>query len=187
MSSHRGDGNMNPKPIPDLAGPLAARIVSRAPESRALERFIRGLIVEEFDGPEPAPPVLDGIAAYVRGIDTGKCGKGEVPITLAARLDEASEAVALSLDADRETKRLLIASARSTLGEIDERFQRPGLERARSLLREADEELRAIRAGNGSAHDWLGRWPERRRRLLIAGKRSLYAPDVLRRALAVGQ
>src|SRR5687768_90851 len=47
MSSHRGDGTINPKPIPDLAGPPAERIVSRAAESRALESFIRGLIVEE--------------------------------------------------------------------------------------------------------------------------------------------
>jgi len=177
MSEHRGDGTVNPKHIPDLAGPAAARIVSRAPGSRALESFIRGLIVEEFDGPEPSPAVLDGLAAYVRGI-------GADPITLAAKLDEANAAVALSLDADRETKRLLIASARSTLGEIDERFRLPGLERSRALLRDADAELRSIRAENGDAYAWLGTWPDRRRRLLIEGKRSLYAPAVLRRALA---
>ncbi|HEY5723215.1 MAG TPA: hypothetical protein VIT45_12920 [Allosphingosinicella sp.] len=184
MSKHRGDGTVNPRPIPDLAGPPSKRIVSRARDSRALEGFIRGLIVEEFDGPEPAPFILDGLAAYVRGISAEACGEGEVPVTLAGKLDEAREAVALSLDADRETKRLLIAAARSTLGEIDERFRLPGLERSRSILHEADSELRAIRDGNGSAQAWLGRWPERRRRLIVEGKRSLYAPAILRRALA---
>ena len=184
MSSHRGDGTVNPKPIPDLAGPASKRIVSRSPGSRALESFIRGLIVEEFDGPEPAPAVLDGVAAYVRALSAEECEKGEAPVTLAAKLDEANAAVALSLDADRETKRLLIASARSTLGEIDERFRRPGLERSRAILREADAELRSVREGKESAYGWLGRWPERRRRLLIDGKRSLYVSAVLRGALA---
>src|SRR5215210_5068995 len=58
LSSHRGDGKFNPKPIPDLAGDPAKRIVSREPVKRDLERFIRGLIVEEFDGPEPPTAVL---------------------------------------------------------------------------------------------------------------------------------
>ena len=184
MSKRRGDGMVNPKVIPDLAGPHSSRIVSRSRETRALESFIRGLIVEEFDGPEPAPAVLDGLAAYVRGMGVEKCPGGDVPITLQSKLDEVNAAVALSLDADRETARLLIASARSTLGEIDERFMLPGLERSRAILRQADSELRAVRAGEESAHAWLGRWPERRRVLLRDGKRSLFAPAVLRRALA---
>ena len=89
MSKRRGDGTVNPRPIPDLAGPPSARIVSHDPAGRALERFIRGLIVEEFDGPEPAPAVLDGVAAYVRAIRAEGCGKSDVPVTLARRLDEA--------------------------------------------------------------------------------------------------
>ena len=184
MSKKRGDGTVNPKPIPDLAGPHSARIVSRSTETRALESFIRGLIVEEFDGPEPAPAVLDGLAAYVRGTGVEQCEKGEEKITLQRKLDEANAAVALALDADRETARLLIASARSTLGEIDERFRLPGLERSRSILRQADSELRAIRGGEESASAWLGRWPDRRRALLRDGRRSLFSPAVLRRALA---
>src|SRR5688572_2155111 len=184
MSKQRGDGTVNPKPIPDLAGPHSARIVSRSRETRALESFIRGLIVEEFDGPEPTPAVLDGLAAYVRGIGEEECEKGEVPITLQAKLDEANAAVALALNADREAARLLIASARSTLGEIDERFRLPGLERSRSILRQADSELRAVRAGEESVSSWLGRWPDRRRALLRDGRRSLFSPAVLRRALA---
>lgn len=183
MSKRRGDGTVNPKPIPDLAGPHSTRIVSRSTETRALEGFIRGLIVEEFDGPEPAPAVLAGLAAYVRGIGVEECEKGEVPITLRAKLDEANAAVALSLNADRETARLLIASARFTLGEIDERFRLPGLERSRAILREADAELREIRAGSGSAYAWLGRWPERRRKLMRERKRSLFEPTVLRKEL----
>ena len=62
MSSHRGDRIDNPKPFPDLSGPKEKLKVSRNPADRKLETFIHGLIVEEFDGPEPTPMTLDGIA-----------------------------------------------------------------------------------------------------------------------------
>ena len=184
MSRNRGDGTDNPKPIPDLAGPPRKRIVAHDRASRALEAFIRGLIVEEFDGPEPPPAVLDGIAAYVRAIRAEGCGGGDVPITLGGRLDQVESALALAADSDPETRRLLVAAARSTLGAIDERFRLPGLERSRLLLRRADEELRRIRAGSGDLGEWLRLWPERRRRLEAQGRRSLFSPSVLRREIA---
>jgi len=183
MSKHRGDGTVNPKPIPDLARPPAARIVSHDPGSFALERFIHGLIVEEFDGPEPAPAVLGGLAAYVRAIRAEGCGRGDAPVTLAGRLEEVGAALALARDGDPATRRLLIAAARSALGAIDERFRLPGLERSRSLLRAADRELQAVRSGSAGLDDWLARWPERERRLRADEPRSLFARPVLRRYL----
>jgi hypothetical protein len=185
MSKHRGDGTVNPKPIPDLAGPPARRIVSHDPGSRALEHFIHGLIVEEFDGPEPSPAVLDGVSAYVRAIKAEGCRSDDAAVTLAGRLDEAESAVRLARDADPETRKLLLAAARSTLGAIDERFRVPGLEGSRYLLHRMDGELRAIRAGGGDIGAWLRAWPERARQLRTDGSRSLYAPSVLRRRLAL--
>jgi hypothetical protein len=183
MSSHRGDGTDNPKPIPDLAGPAAARIVDRDPAGGALERFIRGLIVEEFDGPEPPPAVLAGLAAYVRTIGPRGCGKGTAPVRMDSRLADVETALRLADRADAATARLLIGAARSSLGAIDERFRLPGMEGARRRLREADLELRAILAGKGDMAGWLRRWPERKRLLLSLERRSLFAPAVLRRAL----
>jgi hypothetical protein len=183
MSKHRGDGSVNPKPIPDLAGPTSARIVSRDRQGGALERFIHGLVVEEFDGPEPAPAVLDGLAEYVRAIGPDACRGEDSPVSLAVRLDEAERAVRLARDSDPATRRLLLAAARSALGAADERFQLPGLEASRLLLRQADSELRAIRAGNGGEPRWLRRWPERKRRLEAEEHRSLFAPSVLRRRI----
>jgi hypothetical protein len=184
MSQHRGDGTINPRPIPDLAAPPASRIVSHDPSSRALEHFIRGLIVEEFDGPEPSPAVLDGIAAYVRAIKAEGCRGRDGPVMLGSRLGEVETALRLVKESDPETARLLIAAARSTLGAVDERFRLPGLERSRALLRRIDGELRQLRAGSGDLSAWLKRWPERRRRLQAEGQRSLYNPVVLRRHLA---
>lgn len=186
MSKKRGDGDVNPKPIPDLAAPAAMLKISRDPKGRALEQFIHGLVVEEFDGPEPAPAVLDGLAAYVRAIGPEACRGRDMPVSLAKRLEEAESAVALARRSDPATRRLLLAAARSALGAIDERFRIPGMEASRALLREADRELAAIRAASDGEDQWLRRWPARKRRLRAQEDRSLFSPIVLRRRLGSG-
>jgi hypothetical protein len=148
MSSHRGDRIDNPKAIPDLSGPPRNLKVSRDPANRALETFIHGLIVEEFDGPEPTAMTLDGLAHYVRALSPRAC---PTPPEQQVRLQEylsdaraAALATQVALDAhDGATARLMLASARSALGMIDERYTAPMLARDRELLRESDLELAA--------------------------------------------
>jgi hypothetical protein len=173
MSSHRGDGIFNPKPIPDLAGPPEKRKISRTAPG-ALESFIHGLVAEEFDGPEPPAEVLAALAAYVRALDPVACAGGDAPVRLAERLAEVDSAIALARTSEGETRRLLLAAARSTLGAIDERFA--GLAADRALLREADADLRAIRLGERDFARWETAWPQRERRLLRDEGRSLYSP-----------
>ncbi|MDB5693801.1 MAG: hypothetical protein JWO81_2864 [Alphaproteobacteria bacterium] len=186
MSSHRGDHVVNPKPIPDLGGSPALLRVARDPADPALGHFIHGLIAEEFDGPEPSPEILAGLAAYVRALRPEGCGGGgtDRPIRLGERLGEAEAALALARDARGETRRLLLAAARSTLGAVDERFRLPGRERDRDALRAADADLRAIRDGGAGFEAWDRLWPARKRLLLADENRSLFVPRLLRRALA---
>jgi hypothetical protein len=186
LSSHRGDGTFNPKPIPDLAGDPSKRIVSRDPEKPDLEKFIHGLITKEFDGPEPPRRVLEGVAAYVRSIGPANCGAGEVDLTASSLIAEAELALSLARDErDRATARLLIGAARSNLGRIDERFQLPAIEGDRKLLDEADGELRALQDGLGSSDErklwtrWDASWPARRRQLEADAPRSLFSNAVL--------
>src|SRR3954452_11689999 len=88
MSSHRGDGFFNPKPIPDLAGDPAKLKVSRDPHKDDLKRFIHGLITQEFDGPEPPAAILDGLVAYVRSLSVKNCrGSSGSTIRLTSMLD----------------------------------------------------------------------------------------------------
>jgi hypothetical protein len=181
MSSHRGDGIFNPKPIPDLAGPADRLKISRTAPG-ALEAFIHGLITEEFDGPEPPADVLAGLAAYVRALDPAACRGGAKPARLAERLAEVEAAVALARGTDGETRRLLLAAARSTLGAVDERFALPDLARDRRLLREADADLAAIRLGTAGFQRWSAAWPARKRRLLGDEPRSLYARATVEKA-----
>jgi hypothetical protein len=184
MSRSRGDGAHNPMPIPDLAGHPSTLKVPQDPAGGALERFIRGLVVDEFDGPEPSPAVLRGLADYVRALGPGPCTRGDEPITLEARLAEVETAVALAHTADPATRFLLLGAARTGLGTIYARFQRPGLERRREEMRAADRELEAIRAGGGDLRAWWMQWTDRKRRLLADGDRSLFNPRRLREALA---
>jgi len=196
MSKHRGDGAFNPRPIPDLVAP--PRLAPHDRQSRALERFTRGLIVEEFDGPEPSLAVLTGLADYVRAMAPGACPSAKsVAVTLDVMLFDAGAALAAASAAasagggegDRETSRLLISAARSTLERIDERFRLPGLEKSQAILRDADAELGTIRrmetaASAAAIQSWRERWPARARQLRRQERRSLFSPATLRRELA---
>lgn len=183
MSSHRGDGLFNPKPIPDLGGPRRSLKVSQDRRGRALETFIRGLVAEEFDGPEPSPAVIEALAAYVRALNPASCRGSGRRVTLASRLAFVDEAARLAAAEIGETRRLLLAAARSQLGEIDERFAIPGGEPARAVLREADRELRRLRSGEADMRAWRRQWPAWKRNLLRLEPLSLYDSKRLRASL----
>ena len=192
FSSHRGDGIDNPKPIPDLGGAKARLKVSQDPRGRALESFIHGLVTEEFDGAEPPPQVLDGLAAYVRALSPAACsGAQSQPIRAEDYVDTARRAVAAARGAlargDRPTALLMGGAARSQLGLIYERYDAPGLEGDRDRLRTADRDLAgiaaAIRARDPRADRRLAAWTKASVRW--AGRlerdepRSLFAPGRL--------
>ena len=177
MSRTRGDSVANPKPIPSLVG---VGKVDRGPRGRALETFIHGLVVEEFDGPEPPPRVLAGLAAYVRALQPSACPVDERrPVSVAHDLDAALRAVraagAAFAAGDRATGRLMIAAARSELGAIDERYA--GLAGPQRALATADRAL-ADAAEPADPQPQLAAWladvPRWSRELRKAERHSLY-------------
>lgn len=189
----RANGRFDPVTIPDLALPGK---ISRAPDSPALARFIRTLVVEEFSGAEPSPAMLDALAAYVRSI--GPCpagGDATVPRRLDDQLrliDRAVTGILAAPPGDTTMERQLIAAARRQLGLIDERYAGAGLATSRRDLLAASRELARIGADPGDAADrrqplqkWYARWtagPARRLRRHEAA--SYYDPAQLRRAFA---
>ncbi len=158
FSSHRGNGVHDPKTIPDLSGPRDHLKV--APGD--LPAFIRGLIVEEFDGAEPTPETLAGLAAYVSALSPEACPReARTPITPTGLLAEARRAVrAARGTTDARTAVLMIAAARAQLGLIDERFDELPTERAH--LRSADAQLAslqdALRRGRSEASKLASNW-----------------------------
>ena len=167
FSTHRGNGVDDPRPIPDLGGPKAKLKVSQVPADKKLEPFIHGLITEEFDGPEPTPAVLDGLAAYVRALDPGVCrGRPRLSLDVALLMADARRAMKAAetqaASGDAATAVVMVASARSRLGLIDERYGAPALATQRTALRAADQKLAeaqaALRARAPDAPQRLADW-----------------------------
>lgn len=196
FSSHRGDGIDNPKPIPDLSGPHAALKISRDPKKPDLRDFIHGLVTEEFDGAEPPRAVMDGLAAYVRDLAPGACPPAPVqPIRMESVMDDATRAMRAAAAAmahkDAPTAILMVASARTQLGLIHERFSAPALGHERAALRGADLDLasiqNALRAGDGGAALRLALWPGQAaaltRTLQARESKSLFDPAMLAAAV----
>lgn len=196
FSSHRGDGVDNPKPIPDLGGPKAQLKIDQDPASPALETFIHGLVTQEFDGAEPPPAVLKGLADYVRSMDPAACGakRGEMVLGPGLELAVARRAVqaarAALIRRDLPAAALMTMAARSALGDIAERYPADNLARDRAALARADEGLKSalavIRAGDAAgAGARLGEWLAFSRSLAVVltadQEMSLYSPRMLRR------
>ena len=191
MSARRGDELFDPRPIPDLSRPGK---VGRMPGDPALGTFIRGLIVEEFDGREPPPAVLDGLVAYVRAIDARACpARPDEPVTAAGSADAAVRAVGAARErlgaGDPESARLMLGAARSMLGGLAERYA--GLPRSSARLLAADAELRNIAVmldtRSSDADSAIAAWQRRSKRwrdeLARSEARSLYNPALLATAL----
>ncbi|CAN7433443.1 hypothetical protein LJR225_002836 [Phenylobacterium sp. LjRoot225] len=146
FSSHRGDGIDNPRPIPDLSGPKTGLKVDQSPDSPALEGFIRGLVVEEFDGDPPPPAVLQGLAAYVRALQPSACpATAHEPVDVRRLMSDARRALAAARAEialrDRPAAILMLAAARARLALIDERLDADRFAGLRARLRAASGRL----------------------------------------------
>ncbi len=155
MSPKRGKRVGTPKAIPDLSGPKGALRISQDPDKPDLESFIHGIVTEEFDGREPPPMVLKGLATYVRALSPGTCPRtAAAPVTASSRLEDARRALRAAdmalVRKDPATAELMVQSARGQLGLIYERYPDAGLARSREAVRAADLQLLSLR---GAVHD----------------------------------
>lgn len=194
FSPRRGDHRHAAKSIPDLGGPKSGLKVSQDPGSGELEHFIHGLVTEEFDGAEPAPPVLAGLAAYVRALSPSACPPGPVRRLRAAEdIDATRRAVRAAIGAldrhDPATADAMVMAARAELGALAERYaalaaDRAALVEASSALASIDGTIRAgepVARGLGA---WLAASPAWARRLIADEPRSYYDRATLARAIA---
>lgn len=183
MSSHRDNGQFDPRPIPDLAAPGK---VDRHTDRPDLRNFIHGLIVGEFDGNEPPPAMLDGLAAYVRHLDVASCGTaGSVS---GGWVNSARRAVAAAREqvrsGDPKSARLMLSSARSALGHLDEGYAPIAADRA--LLAREDARLAAMQSSMDLRQmaKWLEDTPRWTAILLRDEQRSLFNAALLSQRIA---
>ncbi|QTD56862.1 hypothetical protein [Parasphingorhabdus cellanae] len=190
FSSHRGNGIFDPVKIPDLTVPGK---VSRAEDSQELEKFIRDLIVEEFNGQEPTPSVLGALTHYVRSL-SADTDNDRVAVTAENQLVAVDQAVLSAKEArqdnDLKLSHLLLASARNRLGLIHERYAGKSLTRQRKAIMSASRELGELQDIEDNAdfivalEEWESGF-QRTRKLVVAKQHmSLYDPKLLKAALS---
>ncbi|WP_109356525.1 hypothetical protein [Sphingorhabdus sp. EL138] len=189
FSSHRGNAIFDPVKIPDLTVPGK---ISRATDSNELEKFIRDLIVEEFNGQEPTPAVLAALAHYVRSL-TAAPANNRIALTVESQLIAVDQAVLAAKEARQKghlkLSHLLLASARHRLGLIHERYAGKRLNKERDALVSSSRQLGTLQDTKSSAdfNQALRQWENsyRKTRKLVSDKQhlSLYDPEMLKAAL----
>jgi hypothetical protein len=150
-SSHvRGDGVLNPVPIPDLADVSQRQALGRLREP-SLEAFVRSAILEEFQGQPPPAPAFDAVIAYLRALRHSDCPGGETPVTLATAADDVRRTVDAAIASDSATASLLLLAAQDQIGRIVERLPRQRFQRDRASFEMLARELGRMR----EAHPFL--------------------------------
>jgi hypothetical protein len=69
FASHANNGHFDPLDTPDLRGIRFTAPYGRNGRFASLREFTRNVIVNEFNGPEPDPLLLDGMVAYMNEFD----------------------------------------------------------------------------------------------------------------------
>lgn len=162
-SKVRGDGVMNPRDIPDLAG-VGVRAALGQARDPSLEHFVSGVIVDEFQGQRLPDEAFAALIAYLGSLRDDSC-TGSVEITFADAASDVRRALNAATVSRPQTASLLLLAAQDAIGRIVERLPRSrfGAERRRleTLARElgamrssanAPEALTAILAG------WMARF-----------------------------
>jgi len=143
-----------------------------------------------------AKRMLQGLAAYVRALDPAACpARTRQPLDVGLLMADARRAMraaeAEAAAGDPATAVVMVASARSRLGLIDERYAAPSLAKARAALRGADQRLAeaqaALRERRPEAPQvlkaWLARSAPLEAELDAARKTSLFNPALLSQAV----
>ncbi|OFX04627.1 MAG: hypothetical protein A3E78_05230 [Alphaproteobacteria bacterium RIFCSPHIGHO2_12_FULL_63_12] len=191
FSSVRDDSVFNPAPIPSLVGIGKNKSFgTRAPQP-SLHAFIGSAIVEEFQGAQVPPAVLDGLVAYIAGMDAAYCPKAPSALTPRRAMDDVrrtlAAARAASAKGDEAAADFLLVSAQAALGRNHARFPgassatlRDSLETlsgdigsARGLMKEPQSLARAL-------DEYSTRAKRIGKRLEKARGQSLYDPQRLR-------
>lgn len=144
-ASHtRGDGVANPIDIPELNDVTLRNAFGQARDP-SLEHFVRGVIVEEFQGQAPPTQAFDGVIAYLGALRTDACSATDTPIDLTSASDDVRRALTAAESADRETARLLVLAAQDSMGRIAERLPVRRFASDRSRIERLARELGAMR------------------------------------------
>lgn len=189
-SKVRGDGVMNPRDIPDLAGVGAKQSFGHLNDP-SLEHFVHSVIVEEFQGAEPPPQAFAGIMAYLRAQNAQACPAAAETVTLRTAADDVRRAIAAAATADAPTARLVLLAAQDGMGRLVERLPARTFAHDRQRLEDLSREIAAWReepdiaaALEAGAPAWQARFDAEIAHLSRRERRTFFNERTLRAALA---
>jgi hypothetical protein len=188
-SKVRGDGVMNPRPIPDLAG-VASRPTHGQHADPSLEHFVHSVIEEEFQGAPPSPQAFGDLVGYLHALDAQGC-RGEVRISLRDATNDVRRAVSAAQRADPPTASALLLAAQDAVGRVVERLPEARFRRQRVALEAASRELGAMRysadvraALEAGAAGWSARFDAVIAQIAQQERRTYFNEATLRAALS---
>jgi hypothetical protein len=162
-SAVRGDGIMNPVPIPDLTD-VGARAALGHLKEPSLERFVAKAVTEEFQGAPLPPAAMAGLLSYLRALTRTTCPPtASTALTLKSAAEEVEDAILAASGQDVSTARLLLFAAQEAMGRIAERLPTARFDAERGKLEALSREVGSWRAaplflGWDRVHDWVGRF-----------------------------
>ncbi len=148
FSQTRGDDTANPVPIPDLTDAAGKSSFGTMRPARDLPGFVHSVMVEEFQGQEPAPAVAEGLVAYVGALKQSACpSEATIPLSFDHAARELSDTYAVlfaTMDRhDPKAADFVLRSLNLALGRLAQRF--PGAPEAVGTLPALGRDLGAIR------------------------------------------
>lgn len=184
-SKTRGDGVHNPVVIPDLAG-VAGKTAFGGRRDPTLDLFVRGVIVEEFQGQEPSPRAFAGVLAYLRALEPAAC-VAPARLTLARAADDvrraAAAAEASAALGDDATTRALALAVQDRMARIAERLPSPLFDAERRQLQMLSRELSDARTASAFGPAWIARFDASIARVARRERRTYFNAKTLRKAL----
>ena len=182
FSEVREDNNFNPVPIPSLLNIKNKTSFGTVKPTDTLESFIHGVIVDEFDGQEPAPEVMQAVLAYVSALDAQSC---DINSQLIHNLETDLDFLTTTIDTlyraidrdDSDNISMLVLAAQSLLQNIHARYtNHPDIladiehmsRDLRAIYRQAREDQRFLLV------DWQNRFNTLKTTLIEQEKNSLY-------------
>lgn len=148
FSQTRGDDTVNPVPIPDLTGAGAKTSFGTVRPAHDLPGFVHSVMVDEFQGQEPAPAVAEGLLAYVAALTPAACpAEPSISLTFDHAARELADTYAVLLATmdrdDRKAADFVLRSLNLALGRLAQRF--PGAPETIDALPALGRDLGAIR------------------------------------------
>ncbi len=173
FSRTRGDDTVNPVPIPDLTGIAGKARFGTMRPAADLHGFVHSVMVDEFQGNQPAPEIERALIAYVSALRREACPAAPgVAIDLGwaiAELDRTWTVLQAALDrGDSQVTDFVLRSLNLELGRLAQRF--PAAADTAQALPELGRDLGVMRTlardNPDKARAELGTWHARLSKVL---------------------